>query len=109
MTDAEKVFVLDTILTHGLAIRQVPWTVAGVYEMRHYKPDNPEYEVVDYGGRTMCRRTQVPLRAGYWMCQTVESTTQTVLWNYKDHHIAPTLLESVQLYLASLEKKDATA
>ncbi len=122
--------LLSSIVSHGLSIRQIPLKVVSQHDMRFHKEGNeivewdvpcdkpgaPSYEwlrsqnsasfIYDDATRKITRRftreTTVPKHAGWWMCQTVGDTSSRVEWR-KDHaHLAPTLEESVRLFLSSI-------
>lgn len=125
--------ILNTILQHGLSIRQVPWTVTHLlHEIQYHVPGNDivrqalnvppdRYEWLkkrnqDTNGnfefddstktvtRVYTREVKIPRHAGHWMCQKVEGTASTVTWSSKHHNLAPTLKESIELYLRQLPK-----
>lgn len=49
--------------------------------------------------RKCMKKISQPEHAGWWMCQKVVDTSSTVLWNKTKHNLAPTLAESVSLFL----------
>lgn len=127
MTDAD---IVSAIVTYGLMVRQVPKRATRTYEMRHYKAGDciVEHELTAYAFdiykahrnltesgwrfdednkkvyRRYVKRTTVPEFAGYWMCKQYEETSSAVKWSYHNDNLAPTLAESIQLFL---KRKDA--
>ena len=120
---------LQTIIDHGLSVRRIPLEVVSLSELQHAKedseiveyPTDPTYAAFhdkyhtdspnfrkDESGiwyRRYVRTVHIPNNAGYWMCQsTSNSTSSRVEWRTKDHHLAPTLEESVSLYLATTKQ-----
>ena len=95
---------IEAIITHGLAIRQIPEIVYSLYYVhpRLTTPPGAEILVNPSNGREMYRTARIPSNAGYWMCQKCTDTSATMNWNLKKHHLAKTLEESVQMYLDSL-------
>lgn len=93
MNDVE---VLATIVQYGLSIRQIPLKVVSTYHIRHYKEGD---EIVEIKGVEYCRRTRIPANPGYWMCKQVRNTSSMVSWDIKTDNLAPTLSESVALFL----------
>lgn len=53
--------------------------------------------------RYMGMHTKVPEYAGWWMCQQVSNTDTRTQWSYKHDNLAPTLEESVRLFLSKLK------
>lgn len=100
---------LDTyrlIKEHGLMIRQIPEAVYSTVEMRHFvEGDEVLKSPPGFGGRDMCRKRRVPANPGYWMCRPCGHTRSTVRWNIKTDHLAPTLEESVALYVAAEDRQ----
>jgi hypothetical protein len=47
----------------------------------------------------MCEHKKIPQHPGYWMCKRVNNTRSRVEWNDKTDNLAPTLEESINLYL----------
>lgn len=100
----------DALVTHGLMIRQIPEKVVSTLDVRH-RDSYPDAKVVErpnrFGGTYRCLvHERVPENAGWWMCQRSPSHTGAgTQWSAKDHNVAPTLEESVQLFLDSLEKE----
>lgn len=90
---------LANIIRFGLSVRQIPLEVVGIHEIRHRREGD---EIVTRYGREMIRRVRVPEHAGWWMCQQVRHTSSTVTWKASQHHLAPTLDESVALCVASI-------
>lgn len=114
--------ILDTIKKHGLAIRQIPNSVTSICSMFHFKPGN---EVIERECKTISPKTlktmkgpkenyvvrdrkvflkqvktvRIPEHAGWWMCQPSANTSASMEWSKKAHHLAPTLEESVALFL----------
>lgn len=121
---------LTVIVEYGLSVRRIPPTVTHTREMHYHREGNTivEVDVTDRFGFEAARRlardgsnwrfdedhkrayrryTQwvtVPEHAGYWMCQQVSDTSSTVMWNTRKHHLAPTLSESVKLFLDSVRE-----
>lgn len=96
--------LINTIVEYGLSIRQIPYSVSSCYEIRHFKEGDKiiERTVRTQDGfvkRQYCVRTNIPKNAGYWMCRQVKSTNSQVQWDSRIDNLAPTLEESVQLFL----------
>jgi len=123
---------LTAIEVHGLAIRQIPREIVSCYSITKHKPENEIVETectalnfgpwvenhkddvelmqhyrIDYENRKIYRlltlETKTPENAGFWMVQPSRDTSSMMRWDKKQHFLAPTLAESVQLYLASLD------
>lgn len=123
--------ILKIIIENGLSIRQIPekldytWSINNHKEGNeiiedtinpknynyNYKPfkekykDDPNYKFYDDVQkivRLLTKETVFPTYAGYWMCKKVNSTSSTVSWNIKTDNLAPTLEESVKLFLEKL-------
>ena len=118
---------LAIIKEHGLAIRQIPKVVISLSDMYHFKPGD---EVIEQECETMtpkglklakinkqnyvvrdnkvflkrAKTTRIPDHAGWWMCQPCNNTSAQMTWFKKTHHLAPTLEESIALYLANAKK-----
>lgn len=121
-----KARMLDTIIEYGLMIRQIPLKIRHTMEMRHHKEGNeivenkypsplsaikrlrlnPEDYRVDGDViyRRFTRYYTIPKHAGWWMCQPSVDTMCRVEWQYKECNLAPTLEESILLYV---NKKEA--
>lgn len=122
---------LEAIERCGLATRQIPREVISLYAMRHHLPGNKVVEeetkslnfgpwLAKHGGdaefmrnyridhetkkifRLYTQSVRVPEFAGYWMVQPSSSMGSRMDWNLKEHFLAPTLAESVSLFLASI-------
>ncbi len=122
------------IVAHGLSIRQIPHSTTHLYEMHHHvegretvrqkldlsrfgpkhydclkaRAQDPRNWVFDDEKREVWRvytkEVRIPKYPGYWMVRQVQDTSSRVEWSYKHHHLAPTLAESVALFVASLTK-----
>jgi len=98
---------LKTIIAHGLSIRQIPLVKRWCMDIRHAQPGDETFERTHKVGsktvtRQYCRKTKIPANAGYWMCKVVDDTGSLVRWSIKTDNLAPTLRESVELYLKSI-------
>lgn len=122
--------VLDTIIKYGLSVRQIPTQVRSLFTMDHYNPlehtifeekiivpnsymywkkQDPLYankhvrfdddKQIVY--RKYACEIKVPTHAGYWMCKQVKDTSSKVQWNIKTDHLAPTLSQSIILFLSN--------
>ena len=127
MSDQE---LLNIIIEHGLSIRQIPKFVVNTHEMRHYNsekhtiieielkekwhykywkdkyPNSIDVRFDDENKivyRKYVQEIKVPQNAGCWMCKQVKNTSSRVEWSIKDDNLAPTLLESIMIYLKSIE------
>ncbi len=123
--------LLNIIIEHGLSLRQIPETVTSLFSMERYNPEKHtivEHELTqkwcykfwvakhlnskdarfDHERKIVYRKYAkeiiVPKNAGYWMCKKVNSTLSTVQWNANEDNLAPTLLDSVMLYLNGKSK-----
>jgi hypothetical protein len=122
---------LDLIKSHGLVLRQIPLSVSRLSEMRHHKEGNEiiktvlkdmtpsryayhkkhhsasaDFELDDTRQqvtRLYSRSVRIPGNAGHWMCKQVSGTSSMVRWDSKTDNLAPTLEESVALFVASLK------
>ena len=120
---------LAAIIEHGLSVRQIPKLVVGLHTLAHLKPGDTivecelkedyqyarvKHDSLKYPGneihfrideetkrvfRRFAQHEETPPDAGYWMCQQVPTTSSQVTWSKKTCHLAPTLEESVQLFL----------
>lgn len=95
----------EIIKKYGLSIRQIPTVVTRLMEVRHYDPKNKNQKIIRPEGwnRDMVQTKKYPTNGGYWMCQKVDDTGTIVRWDIKMDFLAPTLEESVQLYLNSIK------
>lgn len=125
---------LEAIIKHGLSVRQIPMQVVSLMEMRHHNEGEEivEEEMTKYGfawykknaidstnwrfdeaaqrvWRRFARKVRVPTDAGCWMCRTTPGTGSMIEWNTKRHNLAPTLQESVALFLAGPKNKDESS
>ncbi len=103
---------LELIKAYGLSVRQIPLKIVSVYAMRHFKVGdtivrrrvkdkvNGTWEWVE---KDYCERTEIPKYAGYWMCQQSVNTSSRVQWSLEYDNLAPTLEESVNLFIANYE------
>lgn len=89
---------LTAIIVYGLSIRQIPQQTRRLYDPRHMKQG---LELVTIDGIKYAQQIKIPKHAGYWMCKQITSTSAQVVWNTKTDNIAPTLKESVDLFLAT--------
>jgi len=119
---------LEAIERYGIAIRQIPREIVSIFnfdgdENRIYKgvrgelveiespkesheyirstrQDNPAYRITDTTVyHRYLRFVTIPENAGYWMSQESRGTSSTMTWNTTKHNLAPTLEESVELYV----------
>lgn len=116
---------LETIIKHGLSIRQVPLWISHTYCYTRHKPGNKVSKVplrnitydqalkldkfnalpyeIDHEAkqvfRLMSTEIKIPVNAGYWMVQAVTHTSSTVQWDIKKHHLSPTLDAAVASWL----------
>lgn len=123
---------LEQIIKHGLMIRQIPERVQHIESIENHKDGNEiiEREIMPYNTYARCkekltgnsyrfndatqkvylRRTQyytVPEYAGYWLVmKSPNSTGSTVKWELKTCELAPTLKESVSLWVAKNQPKE---
>lgn len=122
---------LEAIEMYGLATRQIPKQIASLYAMRHHKPGNEIVERLctslnfgpfnkKYGNdpayagcyrydhenkkiySLFSQEITIPEHAGWWMVQPSHGTSSRMEWNKKRDFLAPTLAESVTLFLASI-------
>lgn len=90
---------LETIIRHGLAVRQIPREVVSLFSV--YKP-RPDDEIVEKNGRQYIRRVRRPNHGGWWMCKQVPNSDTLVRWDIKRDNLAPTLAESVARFVYSV-------
>lgn len=88
--------ILEIIEKYNLMVRRFPDKEIGLHEMRHHKEGN---EIVTDGTRQFTREITIPKLAGYWMVQQSRNCLSNVAWNIITDHLAPTLEESIQLFL----------
>ena len=118
--------LLQAILEHGLSIRQVPKEVISKLSIKHFE-EGDEVEIwmptikhfekdgVKYAkkrmerfyetfpeGRKFAVRKSYPKFGGQWMCKQVGNINSSVPWNSKKDNLAPTLNESINLFLKTL-------
>lgn len=97
---------LQTIINEGLAIRRIPLEMVSVFEAshpnKHIQESRDKMEQFTRNGRNYCREVKIPKHAGWWMCKTVNDTGCIVRWDGMPN-AAPTLQESVQLYMKNKE------
>lgn len=97
---------LSAIKHYGLHIRKMPEIKVSVYSASsfdRFKAAGESVEMIKWNGRDMCRVTHVPDHAGWWMCKRDNSTSSRIEWSIKTDNAAPTLEESVSLFLKSIE------
>lgn len=97
--------VLQVIEDYGLSIRHIPHKIVDLHNIRHFRDGDERFYSEVYKGE-MCRRTTIHRYAGYWMCRQVISTSATVTWSAEHHFLAPTLEESLALFLATNPEKE---
>ena len=99
--------ILDAILKYGLSIRQIPTELTEIINTGDPQSGDVVTEWPKESNHTRCvvQRVTIPKHAGYWMCQQVKDTSSAVRWNIKTNHLAPTLEESVALFLKSTESQ----
>jgi len=108
--------LLKTITEHHLSVRRIPLQIISVHE-GHHRDRHPNAEIIlrevkrKIAGvwkteqAEFIRVIKVPDNAGWWMCQSLSNhSSSQVAWSKKHNHLAPTLEESVQLFLDSLNK-----
>jgi hypothetical protein len=125
---------LDLIKAHGLALRQIPLSVSRLSEMRHHKEGNEiiktvlkdmtpsryayhkkhhstsaDFELDDTRQqvtRLYSRSIRIPGNAGHWLCKSTNNDTSSrIEWSCKTDNLAPTLEESVSLFVSKINKK----
>jgi len=96
---AEATDIFDTIEKHNLSIRRIPNEAISIFSDRHYKAGD---EYIMRHGHRFVRRVAIPEHAGMYMVKQVNHTMADVHWNKDKDNLAPTLQESVQLYLRKL-------
>lgn len=129
MTDQET---FDAIIKYGLSIRQIPKEIHSHFTMERYNPlehtvveqevtlpnvykywknQDPDHcakhvrfdDVRQIIYRKYACETKIPQYAGYWMCKQVNDTSSKVQWIMQNSNLAPTLNESVELFLKQLK------
>ena len=82
------------------------------FDYEYLKEANKNSESFIYDDKTKrvyrkcIRTTRTPKYAGYWMCKQVKSSGEIVRWSTKADNLAPTLEESVRMFLSSYEDID---
>lgn len=97
MLDAND--ILNAINEHCLSVRKIPEIVVSRWSAHNPKAGD---KIVNVNGRDYVQTEKIPEHAGWYMCQSVKDTGSMVRWSMKEHHLAPTLGESVELFLKSL-------
>ncbi len=80
------------------------------YLLKHSSNDENEYgyrfdDDTQQVWRIDGREVKAPEHAGWWMCKPVDNTTCMVDWDAKKDNLAPTLEESVALYVSKLNQQ----
>lgn len=91
--------IIDTIATHNLCVRRLPEVVVSRFTAGAIKEGDT---VVEIKGRKYIEQTRTPKNAGWYMCTQVNNTDSLVRFSKKDH-LAPTLAESLGLFLKTRE------
>ena len=91
----------EEIVEHEITTANYKWIVHNMekrpesYNLSGWRLDHKNKRVF----RKFVRRVKIPNHAGYWMCQQVKGTSAGVEWSSKIHNLAPTLDESVALFI----------
>lgn len=97
--------VLQVIEDYGLSIRHIPHKTVDLYNIISFRDGDERFYHEGYK-REMCRRTVIHKHAGYWMCQQIKHTMSRIEWRSDTHNLAPTLEESLALFLATNPEKE---
>lgn len=84
---------------HNLSIRRIPMEVQSLWSAHNVKEGD---EIVEVNGRQFVRTVKIPDHAGWYMVKQVNNTDSMVRWSYKTDNLAPTLQESIELFLSKL-------
>ena len=96
-----EIEIVETIEKYNLATRRIPDKIISCYEIQHVQPCD---EIIMHGGRQFARRTKIPKHAGMYMCKSVNSTCSTVSWDIRFDNLAPSLEESLTLFLQNIKE-----
>lgn len=115
--------LIQAITNHGLMVRQIPNEVVSKWRINPYTrdelPADAEIEIhkpslSDFNGnqhaydqyyknfpngRELWVERRIPTHAGYWLTKKATHTSTAVQWSLTDDCLAPTLNESVALWL----------
>jgi hypothetical protein len=100
LTDTEALNIIDK---YCLSVRKLPEKIISTYEMRHHVEGN---EIVELHGRKMTRQTKIPVHAGWYMTTQTRDTGRIVMWDIKKDCLAPTLKESLSLFLEKINQEN---
>ncbi len=93
--------ILDCIDKNNLSVRRIPNRIVNLWTFtKRYEGD----VFVFRNNREFREEVKIPERGGWYMVQEVNDTNSMVRWNYKRDNLAPTLSESIELYLKNKEK-----
>lgn len=96
--------ILEIIDKYNLSIRKFPSSVTEVNEIQHKKEGDEEFTITKEGAeKRYCRREKIPTHAGWYMCKQLNDTYSMVRWDIKKDHLAPTLEESINLFLKEIK------
>lgn len=90
--------ILATIIKHNLSVRRIPDKIRETFDIAYFKEGD---EITHYKGRKFCSRYKIPTHAGWFLCKPVNNTYSGVDWSFKKDNLAPSLEESIQLFLDS--------
>lgn len=94
---------LQTIIKHGLAIRRMPLSVTTDDLSTKTLKEGDEI-IFTCGDWYRVKRTTITKKhGGWWMCKPFEDTSKTINWFKETDNLAPTLEESVELFLKNLK------
>jgi hypothetical protein len=95
--------IFEEITKHNLSVRRIPDGVVEVNEIRHRRDGDEVFTSLPSphfpNGRQFVRRVRIPKHAGWFMVKPVNDTGSIVRWNAKEDNLAPTLEESIALFL----------
>lgn len=91
--------IISIITEHNLSIRRIPNIIPETYDIRHIKEGD---EIITIGTRRFCRRYRTPTHAGWFLCKPVNDTMAAVSWKFETDNLAPTLEQSIQMFLDKL-------
>ena len=125
--------ILEMIDKHNLSIRRIPdsvtkmWTTSPNGDVRKssnpnvtitavrmsitdFHGDNPTlYQVKNWnknypdGYKVFSKEVTIPKHAGWYMCKSVNNSDSTVRWMMEKDNLAPTLRESIELFLSNID------
>jgi hypothetical protein len=89
--------IAAVIAEYSLSVRHIPRQLIEVNEIRHRRDGDEVFAAPN--GRQFVKRVVIPKHAGMFMVKAVSNTFSTVRWDARKDNLAPTLEESIRLFL----------